>query len=317
MEPTVTDVADKRVANADEDGRSGPSTAAEVEDQRSDTSARVEPKRPAGLPTGPRRPRNTIWMIAGAALVGVSGVAAASMWSSLSDRVNVLVASEPIADGQIITEADLMSVSIAAAPGVTAMSPDQRADLVGQIATGPIGAGSIVNPAQFMAADAENQPQVIVGAALEPGQYPRAGLLPGDAVKVIETTEARSGSDEEVDIGPREIAIGEVAEVRQLSQSDTLLISIRVDEAISASISDRVAQGRISLALLDPIPDDLIEPADPADPIEAGEPLDAELVDDALDEPEATVPPEPSVSPEAAPPAADPAAAPVEPEAGS
>ena len=236
-----------------------------------------------GLPTTPPKARNTTWVVVGLVLVAVAGIAASSLWRGLSDRVVVLVAADLIEEGQVVTEADLTPASIAADTTVRAMSPEQLAELVGKVASGPIGAGSIVHPAQFIVDDDADEPTVIVGAALEPGQYPIVGLRPGDRVRIIEVSSERAsiGDDQE----PREIAVGEIVEVAGLQQSDIYLVSLRIKESASLMVSERVQQSRISIALLDSdTPDELIDPLSPADPIEPGEPLDeAVTADDDTD----------------------------------
>ncbi len=233
----------------------------------------------AGLPTTPPKARNTTWIVAGMVLVVVAGIAASSLWRGLSDRVDVLVAADLIEGGQVITADDFTVASIAADENVRALSPDQRDELVGQVATGPIGAGSIIHPAQFVANIVGDEPTVVIGAALEPGQYPIIGLLPGDRVRIIEVSgrEALIGEESE----PQEIAIGEVVEVAGLQRSDVYLVSLRINESASLLISERVQQGRISIALLDSgFPDELIDPIGPAEPVQPGEPLDETVTED-------------------------------------
>lgn len=232
----------------------------------------VERTRPVGVPVSPRRPRNTLWVIAGVLLIVVSGLSALIIAQSLSSRVEVLVATRDIAKGQVIGEADLGATSIAASIGVRAIAPAQKAELVGQIATGPIGTGSIVHPAQFVDSTAEEDTKVIVGAALDPGEYPRAGLIPGDKVLVIEVS-AQNASLNDLGAGPREISRGEVVEVSRLARSDALLVSLRVNESAAVPISERAEQGRLRLALVDSgVPTELVQPLDPANPVAPGEP---------------------------------------------
>ena len=241
------------------------------------------PPTKVGLPTAPPKARNTTWIAAGLVLVVVAGIAASSLWRGLSDRVEVLVAADLIEAGQVITAEDLTTASIAADENVRAISPDQLDQLVGQVASGPIGEGSIIHPAQFVADLGEDEPTVIIGAALQPGQYPIIGLLPGDRVRIIEVSGRDALIGEETE--PQEIAVGEIVEVAGLTQSDVYLVSLRIDESASLLISERVQQGRISIALIDgDIPDEMIEPIGPAAPVEPGEPLDEAVSDDIAED---------------------------------
>ncbi|MEP6296170.1 MAG: SAF domain-containing protein, partial [Ilumatobacter sp.] len=285
LEPKMMDTIESERVNGH--GRS--STQTPENDTRQDPPTRSK----VGLPTAPPKARNTTWIAAGLVLVVVAGIAASSLWRGLSDRVEVLVAADLIEAGQVITEADLTTASIAADENVRAISPDELSTLIGQVATGPIGAGSIVVPAQFVADVTGDEPTVILGAALQPGQYPIVGLLPGDRVRIIEVSGRDALIGEEAE--PQEIAVGEIVEVAGLQQADVYLVSLRINESASLLISERVQQGRISIALLDSgFPDELIDPIGPADPVEPGEPLEQAVPgdDDAATEPDATADPE-------------------------
>lgn len=203
----------------------------------------------------------------------VSGIAAATAVRSLSDRVEVLIASRTIAEGEVIEPGDLRTASIGVDSSVRAVSPDEADGLVGKVATGPIGEGSIIHRSQFIAGDSEDQPKVIVGAALSAGQYPLANLRPGDRVKIIEVSGPNAVFDDSRAIGPRELAEGEIVEVSRTASSDGRLVSIRVNEAIATPLAERAQQGRLRLVLIDEgLLDDPVSPLAPAEPAQPGTP---------------------------------------------
>ena len=126
-------------------------------------------KKAAGGLAAPTRQRNAAVMIAGAAFIILAAALAASVASSFDDSIEVLVATSEIAEGQPVTEADFRTVRIAAGAGdIQVVSPDSIEDLVGRVAAGPIGEGSMIHPAQFAISSAEAK--VVVGAALGPDQ---------------------------------------------------------------------------------------------------------------------------------------------------
>ncbi len=237
------------------------------------TAAGIDLQRPVGVPTAPRRPRNKLWMVAGAVLVLLSGLSALVIAQSLSSRVDVLVATRDIARGQVITDDDLSTASISATSGVKAIDPGRRGEIVGQIATGPIGPGTILHPSQFVDGAAGDGEKVIVGAALEPGQFPRFGLNPGDEVVLMEVSSRTATAGDGLAAGPRELGRGEVVEVVELTDPDKLLVTLRVNAALAVSISERAEQGRLRLGLVDNgFPDEVVKPLDPADPVTPAEP---------------------------------------------
>lgn len=229
----------------------------------------------AGGLAAPTRQRNAAVMIAGAVLIIVAGAMGASVARSFDDSLDVLVASRAIVEGQPMTPDDFRVVQIAAAAGdIEAVSPDSIDDLVGRVAAGPIGAGSMIHPAQF--SGAAEEVRVVVGAALGPDQYPAGGLKPGDQVRLIETATqfgSFSDDDEGFDSG-QEIAVGEVIEVVALQGFDRHF-SVRVGESVSSLVAQRVAQDRLTLALVDQSL--TLGQVDPAAPAESFQPIELNL----------------------------------------
>lgn len=222
-------------------------------------------KAASGL-AAPARRRNAGVMLAGAALIILAGAMAASVAASFDDSLEVLVAAEPIAEGQTIEADDFRVVRIAAGAGdIQAVAPSAVAELEGRVAAGPIGEGALIHPSQFAVAEAEKR--LVVGAALAPNQFPASGLRPGDMVRLIEVSSGRSvGRDESFTAG-RDIAVGEVVEVVSLPQNN-LHFSIRVSESAANVVAQRVAENRLSLALLDEsVTLELVDPLAPASPV--------------------------------------------------
>ena len=217
------------------------------------TGARSEPVSPlkkaaSGL-AAPTRQRNAAVMIAGAAFIILAAALAASVASSFDDSIEVLVASGEIVEGQTVTESNFRTVKIAAGEGdIQVVSPDSIQDLVGRVAAGPIGEGSMIHPAQFAIAGTEAK--VVVGAALGPDQYPSTGLKPGDQVRLIEVVSRYGGGEGSEFNAGREIAVGEITDVLRLS-SNALHFSIRVDESAATVVADRIAQDQLIIALVD------------------------------------------------------------------
>lgn len=251
----------------------GPPTAAPT--YSAPSAEPVSPlKKAAGGLAAPTRQRNAAVMIAGAAFIILAAALAASVASSFDDSIEVLVASNEIAEGQPISASDFRTVRIAAGAGdIQAVSPDSIDDLVGRVAAGPIGEGSMIHPAQFAISSEETK--VVVGAALGPDQYPATGLKPGDQVRLIEVAGRFGSSDDDSGFSSgREITVGEITDVVRLGSPDTLHFSIRVGESAASVVAQRVAQDRLTIALVD---ESLtIQRVDPLEPIAPVVPLEIE-----------------------------------------
>jgi len=240
------------------------------------------PSRSALAPQPAPRTRNQGWMVGGAALVLVAGLSAASIVSSLSQSVDVLVAARPIAEGGVITADDFRTVSIAADTGaIQAIAPDDGEKLVGQLAAGPIGSGSILHPDQFTdRADQQEEGTIVIGAALGANNLPLLTLLPGDRVRLFETfsgtTSSSFGSrNNEGARVAREITNAEIVVATPLNSGQGRHVAMRINESNGNIVANLIEQGRLSIALVDTLPGtDSIEPASPTEPLEPAEPGD-------------------------------------------
>lgn len=221
-------------------------------------------------------------MIGGAALILVSGFAAASMARSYTETVDVLVAAEPIAEGEPIQVDQLAVVAIAAGEGdIQAIDPSLGDDLVGRVASGPIGKGSILHPDQFVGNDASEQ-MVIVGMALDPDEFPTENLQVGDLVRLFDVGSSFGSDTETV---AQEITIGEVVAVRPLGAGNEVHYSVRVKESTANAVTSRVTQDALAIALVEETqqrrarsqapmePGAGADPLAPAEPLRPGDPL--------------------------------------------
>lgn len=220
-------------------------------------------------------------MIAGLAFVLIAAALAVSVANSFDDSLEVLVAANPIAEGQTLSAEDFRVVQIAAGEGdIQAVAPGDMNDLIGRIAAGPIGEGSMIHPAQFAVASSETL--VVVGAALEPDQFPVGGVKPGDRVRLIEV--ADKFADIEGFSTGNDLGIGEVVDAHAFSPRE-MHFSIRVSESIANVVAQRVTQDRLTIALVDQsITLEQVDPLDPAIPLP---PLDLDIdgtADEGVDE---------------------------------
>jgi len=230
-------------------------------------------KKVAGGLASPTRQRNTAAMIAGLAFIILAGALGASVASSFDDSIDVLVARDDIAEGDVIDDSDFRVVQIAAGAGdIEVMAPSSIERLVGQTAAGPIGSGSLIHPDQFTQAYGEQQ--ILIGASLEPNQFPAGGLREGDQVRIIALAN-RSSRDDDIRAG-QEVSVGEIVKVEPLG-GDRLHFAVRVPESTANLVVQLVADKQVSLGLLDNRV--TLDQVDPVEAEEAFEPQSFAPVD--------------------------------------
>jgi hypothetical protein len=210
----------------------------------------------AGVPVGVRpgasasRQRQLPWVALGLLLLVMSMLGFALWAVQQAKRTPVLVAGVAIEAGHEIERSDLIIVSVGADSGLELLQAGQEELVVGRAARGPIPAGTPLSPALVVSAsDAVPAGQAVVGAALEPGEYPTSSMRAGDRVRLIMTTptDGIGEGTEVVEMG--EATVWTVEPLLGSSQLD-LFVSLLVPAEASADVAEVVAQGQLRLVLI-------------------------------------------------------------------
>lgn len=200
-------------------------------------AARFEPGRVADT-----RHRNPTWIIAGVLLVLLSALGGVLLFTSTDDRAEVLVAAVDIDPGRAVVAGDLQIARVAADDRVRSIPAAEAAELVGQQTNGRIPAGTVLSPEMFDTAVALGPDEMVIGAALDPGEAPLPGLQIGDAVVLLDT--AAPVADPAATVpgapGARTIGTGSVWAVEPIATGQ-LWVSIRVDRSVGEAASSVAA----------------------------------------------------------------------------
>ncbi len=181
-----------------------------------------------------------------------------SLWaSSLSNRTAVAVAGREIRAGSLIQIDDLRAVEVASGQGADFIPMADLETVVGRTARAIIPEGAVLHPDLLTASSPIDQGMAVVGTVLHPGEYPIAGLSPGQEVGVV-ITGGGFGND-----GPNESSRAEwsaeagspkatVAEVSELLDSgrDVLFVSLLASEDEAVLISTAAAADELRLILM-------------------------------------------------------------------
>jgi hypothetical protein len=143
-------------------------------------AARFEPGRVAEA-----RHRNPTWVLAGVLLVLLSALGGVLLFSSNDDRSEVLVAAADLEPGQPLERADLRIQRVALEGGVASIDPAEATELVGRIAVGQVPEGTMLAPGMFADDAALDADEMVVGAALDPGEAPLSGMQVGALIELL------------------------------------------------------------------------------------------------------------------------------------
>jgi Flp pilus assembly protein CpaB len=191
-------------------------------------------------------------MVLGVILVIGGALVFAALAVSLAGRQSVLAMAGPVPAGQVVSDGDLVEVSLANDGGLRAIAASDRGTVVGQTAALDLIEGTLVTRDHLGAGTGPGEGKAMIGLALKPGQVPSSELAPGDRVDVLDTG-ADSASGE--GLGPRVLAGARVSEVERVetgASTGDVVVSLVVDDVQAPDIAAAHADDRVILVLVSP-----------------------------------------------------------------
>lgn len=232
---------------------------------------RSRPTRRRGAPPGPAarfepgrvaetRHRNPTWLIGGVLLVVLSALGGVLLFSARDDRIEVVVAATDLLPGEPLERADLRIARVAVGDDVAVVSPSAAGDLIGQQPVGLVPAGTLLSRGMFAGDVPLGAGEMVVGAALDPGEAPLSALQIGSSVELLAITGGAASSDSPpaTDAGTPappggvaavELGVGTVWAVEQIGTGE-LWVSVRVPRDVGLAASLASAQDALRLVLV-------------------------------------------------------------------
>jgi Flp pilus assembly protein CpaB len=174
----------------------------------------------------------------------------AVLWhSSTTEREAVLALVGDIERGETIAGADLRAVYVASDDPIAHVRQEESGDIVGRIATTDLEAGTLVTRSQVADRVTIGAGEGVVGLALDPGQFPALGLLPGDRVNVV-SAEPVAPEDGEDPPSPVLARGGEVFAVEDLGGQGRQFVSLRMSEDDANRVAAAAERGPVRLVLV-------------------------------------------------------------------
>ena len=205
----------------------------------------------------------------------------ADLYASADHQRAVIIVTETIEQGQLITGSQLGEATASISGGVVAIPVADASELSGHRAAVTIEAGSLLTPEDVTIAAPIASGDAVVGLALKAGQLPAAGVEPGDQVQIVQTaspgtplssvssTSSASGSQSSEGGGsatgvlvPQATVFDVEVPSSNSSSGASLLVSVEVSSTLAASVSTAAAADQISLVLLPSSP----SPSPPSSP---------------------------------------------------
>lgn len=183
-------------------------------------------------------------------IVMVAFALGAVLWhSSATERSAVLALVGDVERGDTITATDLRVIYVASDDPIAHVRQEDSAAVVGRIATTDLEAGTLVTRSLVADRVALGEGDGVVGLALDPGQFPALGLLPGDRVNVV-SAEPVAQLDGEGGSSPVLARGGEVFAVEDLGGQGRQLVSLRMSEDDANWVAAAAERGPVRLVLV-------------------------------------------------------------------
>jgi hypothetical protein len=229
-------------------------------------------------PTG-GKDRRALVAVASLVVICASVATFASLYSSAGHKTAVIVVQQALVQGQPITADQLGQADVSVSSGVAVIPVAETATVLGHRTATAVPAGSLLTPGDLTSAPTVAAGSAVVGLALKDGQYPRAGLVPGEQVMVVQTATPGSPLSAPVNGSPTGSSgtvssSGAISGATVLSGSGTgvlvakatvfstsspsanasggftLLVSVEVTSAIAPDVATAASAGQVSLVLL-------------------------------------------------------------------
>lgn len=193
------------------------------------------------------RTRRSGLISAAVLLVVVCGLGGAVLLSQAGDKTAVLAIGKPIAKGEVVERADLVSTEVA---GVSGAIPATAANtVIGKAAAVDLVAGQILNGDMVTSDPIPGKGKATVGLSLDPTRVPSSGMKAGSVVNVVAVPDGENGAPAEELDAPQLLA--ERAEVYAVDGAFTegggLLVTLVVDQSDAARIAAYSTSNRVAL----------------------------------------------------------------------
>ncbi|MFF7995109.1 SAF domain-containing protein [Kitasatospora xanthocidica] len=180
------------------------------------------------------------------ALVAAGGLLGAFAVLTTGQHTAVLALAHPVAEGEVITGADLTEASITLDPAVLKpIEATDRSAVVGKRAANNLHAGALVTKDDVMDAPLVAAGQQLVGVLLKPGQLPATPLAPGMQVLIV-TTPPQDGSTT-APAGAPPIMPAKIVKVGAPDPTGNVTVDVAVSATDGPQLASRAATGRVAV----------------------------------------------------------------------
>ena len=196
----------------------------------------------------PRRRRPAMIALA-VAMAGAGVVVSAAIYQRADHQVAVVMVTQPVPAGAVITDTDLAKTSVTVGSGIQVIPASQIGQVSGEIAAVGLRPSTLLAPSDLTTSQPPAPGQELVTAPAKSYALPASGLTPGDHVLVVATVgqQGQAGSSA---IAPSlsEPVPALVEAVNSVPDQDGfVVVDLLVSDASAASVASQVSTGQFAL----------------------------------------------------------------------
>jgi hypothetical protein len=215
---------------------------------------RQDPRAPELKVAPPPRERRPALLAAAVVLILAGAAIAATLYTQIDDRTEVIAVGRLVPVGQQISATDLKRVRIATDPGLHTIPVTAAPDVVGKVAATTLLPDTLLTPEQLGPSQSLAAGQAIVGLDLKGAQMPVPAdrLQPGAKVRIVTTPAANGAAPGGGSGGAGGILVdqAEVFSVQAVEARETVHVAVVVDQADAPRVIRAAATGQVGLAVL-------------------------------------------------------------------
>jgi hypothetical protein len=193
------------------------------------------------------RRRRLPYLLLGVLLVSVCVGGFVLISLNSGDRHAVLALARGVSVGQALTAQDLRQVNVAVDPGVSVVSADQAASMVGRPMATSLSVGALLTPDAVGDAIVPANGQAIAALALKLGQFPPE-VSPGTRVSVV-FVPGQPGTNSSAPADDGTVWPAVVTSVTAATNDQITVVSVQLTEAAARRVA-AVPAGQLSIVML-------------------------------------------------------------------
>jgi SAF domain len=181
-------------------------------------------------------------------MAGTGVLVSAAVYENANHQVQVVMVTQPVPAGAVITSADLGTASVTVG-GISVIPAAQLSQVNGDIAAVALRPDTLLARSDLTTSQPPGPGQELVTAALKPSGLPASGLFPADHVLIVATPgdQGQAGSSAGAASLTSPVS-GVVEAVDSTPDGDGLVVvDLLVSNASAAAVAEQVSTGQFAL----------------------------------------------------------------------